>query len=129
MRVAGASHVSFSVSDFDRSLRWYGDVFGAEVMMDEPAEHRRAVVLAIPGTDLLLGLCQFYEGSEGSFDPTQVGLDHFAFSVESRANLDGWVDRLDELGIEHSGAIEVPPGAILNLKDPDGIALALMWRR
>lgn len=97
--------------------------------MDEPAEHRRAVVLAIPGTDLLLGLCQFYEGSEGSFDPTRVGLDHFAFSVESRANLDGWVDRLDELGIEHSGAIEVPPGAILNLKDPDGIALALMWRR
>jgi hypothetical protein len=29
----------------------------------------------------------------------------------------------------HSGPIEVPPGEILNLKDPDGITLALFWDR
>ena len=129
MRVVGASHVSFSVSDFDRSLRWYQDTFGAEVLLDEPADHRHAAVLRLPGTDLLIGICQFYDRGEDSFDPTHLGLDHFAFSVESRDDLDGWAQRLDELAIEHSGAIEVPPGAILNFKDPDGIALALMWRR
>ena len=75
------------------------------------------------------GICQFYERDEGRFDPTNLGLDHFAFSVETRSALDGWAGRLDDLGIVHSGAIEVPPGAILNLKDPDDIALALMWRR
>ena len=84
MRVAGASHVSFSVNDFDRTLRWYREVFEAEVMLDEPAEHRHAAVLRLPGTDLLIGICQFYEHDEASFDPTRIGLDHFAFSVESR---------------------------------------------
>lgn len=129
MLVAGASHVSFSVSDFDRTLRWYQDVFEAELMLDEPAEHRHAAVLQLPGTDLLIGICQFYEQDEASFDPTRVGLDHFAFSVEFRRDLDHWAEHLNDLGIEHSGAIDVPPGAILNFKDPDGIALALMWRR
>lgn len=81
------------------------------------------------GTDLLVGICQLYERQEAPFDPTHVGLDHFAFAVESRDELDRWAERLDDLGIEHSGAIEIPPGAILNFKDPDGIALALMWRR
>jgi catechol-2,3-dioxygenase len=127
--VSGASHVSFSVSDFDRSLRWYREVFGAEVMLDEPAERRRAAVLRLPGTDLLIGICQFHERQDSAFDPTHVGLDHFAFSVATRDDLDVWAVRLDELGIGHSGAIDVPPGAILNFKDPDGIALALMWRR
>lgn len=129
MRVSGASHVSLSVSDFDRSLQWYRAVFEAEVMLDEPADHRHAAVLGLPGTDLLIGICQFYERHDAPFDPSHVGLDHFAFSVASRADLDRWSQRLDGLGIEHSGAIDVPPGAILNLKDPDGIALALMWRR
>lgn len=129
MRVVGASHVSFSVSDFDRSLNWYCKAFDAEVLMDEPAEHRHAAVLRLPGSDLLIGICQFYEGEKSTFDPTHLGLDHFAFSVAAREELDLWARRLDDLGVPHSDPIEVPPGAILNFKDPDNIALALMWRR
>ncbi len=129
MHIVGASHVSFSVADFDRSLRWYQETFGAEVLLDEPADHRHAAVLRLPGTDLLIGICQFHERQADTFDPTHVGLDHFAFSVGSHDDLDQWAEHLDGLGIEHSGAIDVPPGAILNFKDPDGIALALMWRR
>ena len=121
--------MSFSVSDFDRSLNWYRTLFDAEVLMDEPADHRHAAVLSVPGSNLLIGICEFYERDEGSFDPTHLGLDHFAFSVDSRDELNRWAERFDSLGIEHSDAIEVPPGAILNFKDPDGIALALMWRR
>jgi hypothetical protein len=49
--------------------------------------------------------------------------------IETREDLDRWAERLDRLGIERSDAIDVPPGAILNFKDPDGIGLALMWRR
>ena len=128
MHVVGASHLSLSFSDFDRSLRWYLETFEAEVVLDEPADHRHAAVLALPGSDLLIGLCQFYDRQEGLFDPTHLGLDHFAFSVLSRDDLDRWADRLESLGIDHSGAAEIEPGAILNFKDPDGVALALMWR-
>ena len=58
-----------------------------------------------------------------------MGLDHFSFAVERRADLDAWAQRLDDEGVVHSGVIDVPPGAILNLKDPDGIALAIFWDR
>lgn len=129
MRIAGASHVSFSVTDFDRSLTWYQDVLGAEVMLDEPGEDRRAAVLALPGTSLLIGLGQFHSRGEGAFDPTRTGLDHFAFAVEARDDLDRWADHFDHHGVVHSEPVDVPPGAILNFKDPDDIALALMWRR
>jgi glyoxylase I family protein len=64
-----------------------------------------------------------------SFDPTVTGLDHCAFTVDRREDLDAWVQRLDDHGVAHSGVIDVPPGAILNFKDPDGIALAIFWDR
>jgi len=129
MHTAGASHVSFSVRDLERSLAWYREVFGADVMFHEPGEDRSAAVLSLPGTSLLIGLTQFESRPDDAFDPTRTGLDHFAFAVESLAALEQWAELLDSHEIEHSGPIEVPPGAILNFKDPDGIALALMWRR
>ena len=129
MRVDGASHVSFSIRDLAASVAWYRDVLGAEVMLDEPGDERSAAVLELPGTGLLIGLTQFRSNADRGFDPTRTGLDHFAFSVDSRAALDEWASHLDRRGVEHSGPIEVPPGTILNFKDPDGIALALMWRR
>jgi glyoxylase I family protein len=129
MHTCGASHIALSVSNFERSLAWYQEVFGAEVVMDEPADHRHAAVLSLPGTGLLIGLSEFYGRADAPFDPTRTGLDHFAFAVGTRSDLDDWAECLDGLGIDHSGPLEVPPGAILNFKDPDGIALALMWRR
>ena len=32
-------------------------------------------------------------------------------------------------GLDHSAVIDVPPGAMLNFTDPDGIGLALFWDR
>lgn len=104
-------------------------MFDARVLIEETGDERSAVVLELPGTNLLVGLTHFRSGTDGGFDPTRTGLDHFAFSVPDRAALDDWAAHLDRHGVEHSGPIDVPPGAILNLKDPDGIALALMWRR
>jgi catechol-2,3-dioxygenase len=68
-------------------------------------------------------------GGDAPFDPTVTGLDHLAFAVGSPAELAAWAQRLDDAGVAHSGAIDIPPGAILNFKDPDGIALALFWER
>ncbi|HUW02494.1 MAG TPA: VOC family protein [Acidimicrobiales bacterium] len=130
MHVAGASHVSFSVADLERSVAWYEAVFEAEVMMREPPrDGRSAAVLTLPKTTLMVGLVEFARGAGETFDPTRTGLDHFAYAVDSKGALDRWVEHLDRHDIEHSGAIDVPPGAILNFKDPDGIALALFWRR
>ncbi len=76
-----------------------------------------------------VGLVEHKGRLTDSFDPARIGLDHVAFSVASLEALVGWARRLDEHGVPHSGVIDVPPGAILNFKDPDGISLALFWDR
>jgi glyoxylase I family protein len=127
--VVGASHVSFTVSDLAEALRWFQDVFAAEVMMHEPGQDRGAAVLTLPESDLMIGLVAFAAGSKDDFDPVRTGLDHFAFAVETEADLAAWQSHLDGKNVANSGPIEVPPGAILNFKGPCGIALALFWRR
>ena len=56
-------------------------------------------------------------------------MDHFAFSVKSREVLDASAEKLAELGVTHSEVADLAPGAILNFKDPDGVALAFFSDR
>ncbi|MEQ8718768.1 MAG: VOC family protein [Acidimicrobiales bacterium] len=127
--ITGASHVAFTVTDLEQSLWWYREVLGAEMYLDERPGGRDAVILSLSGTSLLVALTTHETGEAGAFDPARTGLDHFAFSVADRDDLDDWAAHLEANGVEHSGAIDVPPGTILNFKDPDGIALALFWHR
>jgi glyoxylase I family protein len=103
-------------------------VLGLVVMFSEDGTERRAAVLGFPGGGHAVGLV-WHAGTSGGFDPRQVGLDHFSFVVPRQEDLASWARRLDDEGVEHSGIVEVPPGAILNFKDPDGIALAIFWDR
>jgi catechol-2,3-dioxygenase len=128
-RVGAWHHVSFSVRDLDASVDWYQRVLGVAVAFQEPPSGgRRAAVLTFPDGTLALGLTQ-HGGGGAPFDPATTGLDHAAFAVDSEDELRRWAQHLDEHGVEHSGPLEIPPGQILNLKDPDGIALALFWDR
>jgi catechol-2,3-dioxygenase len=59
------------------------------------------------------------------FDPTRIGLDHVAFQVPSREELEAWRDNLAAQGVTFSEIVETSFGLHLNLKDPDNIALEL----
>ena len=125
----GLHHVALTVVDLDASARWYRRVLGLQEAFGERSEHRRAVVLGFGHGRADVGLVEHTSVDGAPFDPTVTGLDHVAFAVAERADLDGWAARLDGEGVAHSGIVEIPSGAILNFKDPDGIALSLFWDR
>jgi catechol-2,3-dioxygenase len=120
-------HVALTVSDLDNSASWYSVVLGMVEAFREESPSRRAAVFRFADGRWSVGLVQHVGTSSPAFDPTVIGLDHLSFTVGSRDEMRLWANRLDEHGVEHSGPIEVPPGEILNFKDPDGIALALFW--
>jgi glyoxylase I family protein len=120
-------HVAVTVSNRDRSAAWYTEVLGLVEDFSEDTPTRRAAVLRFPGGGFSVAVVEHVGATSGAFDPTVTGLDHLAFSVGSQDEMRRWAARLDEHGIAHSGPITVPPGEILNFKDPDGIALALFW--
>lgn len=127
--VSGAHHVALTVTDLERSLAWWQRVFDLEVLFREDGGARRAVVLRFGGTSFLLGLVQHGDPEGGRFSPRRTGLDHLALATATRAELASWAEHLDALAVPHSGVVDIPAGAILNLADPDGIAVALFWDR
>jgi catechol-2,3-dioxygenase len=56
-------------------------------------------------------------------DEYRVGLDHLAFGVDSRAQLEDWKKRFDDLGIVHGQIKDASYGSGLSFRDPDNNAL------
>lgn len=128
MELRDFHHVALTVRDCVASARWYGEVLGFRELFAEDGPERRARILAFPGGGVSVGLVEHLgAGEHDAFDPTRTGLDHLAFSVETREALDTWALRLDAAGIHNSGAVDAGPSFVLNFEDPDGIALALFW--
>jgi glyoxylase I family protein len=123
--------VILTVSDADRSAAWYGALLGTDetgryVRPDGQVEQ---VCLIERHSGMELCLVDHRTG-QGVFDEFQIGLDHLEFLVAHREELDGWVARLDELGIPHSGVKEpaYTANAMLTFRDPDNIQLEFFWR-
>jgi catechol 2,3-dioxygenase-like lactoylglutathione lyase family enzyme len=123
--ITGFRHLGLTVTDLERSVRWYTEVLGFRELFRESNSARSAAILRIPDTTVILGLVQFPRADSGAFAPERTGLDHACFAVANRTELDAWVARLDQHGVGHSGVHEMATGPILNFKDPDGIALAI----
>jgi glyoxylase I family protein len=124
--LAGISHIDLSVTDVERSLPFYTDVLGFEVLGREESAERTMVLMTHPG--LSHGVClNEHRGGEGSpFDERRAGLDHLSFRVASRSQLEAWQRTFETHGVAHSPIADTPFGAVLVFRDPDNIQLELM---
>ena len=122
----GLAHVALTVKDVEVSGPWYRRLLGTDPVLDEHtnAGFRHLVWVLDGGT--LLGIHQHERGAPNEqFTEFRVGLDHVGFGCANRAELEKWMDRLNELEIGHGGIVDAGYGSGLSFRDPDGIALEL----
>jgi glyoxylase I family protein len=117
-------HVALTVHSADTSRPWYEALFGAPPVLDEDTGPWRHVVWALPG-GTLFGIHEHPGRTDDSdgFSEYRIGLDHTGFHCPTRADVEEWATRLDELGVTHGDIVDAPYGTGLSFRDPDGNAL------
>ncbi|OBA63364.1 glyoxalase [Mycobacterium sp. 1100029.7] len=125
------AHVRLTVTDIERSRQFYESVFDWPVLLEVPENADEAtrnqfaflfggVVYDLGGT--LLGLRPV--GTD-RFHEDRCGLDHLAFRLASKDELDAAAAHLDDVGVAHEPVKDIGPSFILEFRDPDNIALEL----
>ena len=123
--INGGHHIAFTVSDADRSAQWYADLLGMQVVLDGADDTVKFRVLAHPASGWVIGVREYPGHPDGEFSEFRTGLDHFAFAVSSRAELDDWEEQLRSKGVPFTPAAETPIGTVVVFRDPDNIQLEL----
>lgn len=124
----GVSHFGLSVSDIDKSAKWYEQVLGLQPINKMELPNRTVVFLVHSSTGLVVGLAQHSENIKGNFDEMRIGLDHLALAVGSKDDLDVWESYFTSLNVTHSPVAHIDMGSVLTFRDPDNIQLELFWR-
>jgi glyoxylase I family protein len=121
--ITGGHHIALTVRNADRSAQWYGDLLGMQVVLKSDDDTVRFRILAHPGSGWLIGIRQYPGREEGAFDEFRTGLDHFAFAVSSRAELESWEQRLHKADVRLTPIAETPIGSVIVFRDPENIQL------
>lgn len=118
---AGVDHVSFTVTDLDRSQHFYTSVLDFVMVLD--VGYGR--IFVHPTTGFTLSLMKHEEAHGGAFSELATGLDHLGLTAESRVELEEWERRFEDLGVTYTPIRDMEFGYHLNFRDPDNIALEL----
>ena len=117
MKAQGLNHIQISVSDMERSLKFYSGLMG----MRELFREGELVFLQSPvGSDLLT-----LRQAEGRVDVTAGGLQHFGFSIK-REDHSAAVEEARTYGAEVLGVGQHGDNSLYAyIKDPDGYIVEL----
>jgi catechol 2,3-dioxygenase-like lactoylglutathione lyase family enzyme len=136
------NHVGISVTDLDRSIAFYRDMFGMEPLtdpfpfsgdqfseiMDIPDAQGRMCMIA--GGNLWLELFEFANPAGKAKDPnykvSDRGISHFGFNVEDIA---ATYDKLKAAGVPVHGRLQTFMGGGMRAaycRDPDGNVFEIM---
>jgi glyoxylase I family protein len=124
-QMMGFSHVDLTVSDCDRAATWWQDVLGFTLV--HQARHGTFEVRAMAHPSGIGVTVMTHDGTArtDAFDEQRVGLDHLAFRVSDRDELQRWVTHLDAMGVPNTGIIDTGFGPTVVFRDPDNMQLEL----
>ena len=140
MQVLGMAHTSFTVSDIDKSVAFYRDALGMELLFQSEASGPSVeTILGMPGARLkgahlkagnhTLELLQYLSPEGRPYDrrTCDIGSGHIAFLVQDineaykTLSAQGVHFKSAPQGIEEGGE----PHWVCYMTDPDGISLEL----
>ena len=119
-------HTRFRVSDMDKSISFYQDVLGMEVIEQKTSPRgSKLVFLKFPDMDCELELCSF-SGSGSVHVPED--LVHLAFEVD---DLEVCIEKLNAAGVPITeGPLETSNGTkFIFTEDPDKYEIELMYHK
>ena len=115
-------HVNFTVSDLDRSVRFYTELFDTSIRWEGTLDDGRRAA-HVGDLDHYLALFEARKPGRASKDYGQVGMNHFGFVVD---DLDAMKERLLMLGVTPQSEQDYDPGRRLYFLDPDGVEIELV---
>jgi catechol 2,3-dioxygenase-like lactoylglutathione lyase family enzyme len=124
---SGLNHVATVTADLDRLVRFYQDVFGAEITFEMQAtdDHPRMTILDL-GSGAALNAFEVPADSIVGERRRQGGrgpIDHYALAVDSRPTLEQVRDRLVAAGADIGEIQRLGDEWSLFFRDPDGMEL------
>ncbi|SHK24266.1 VOC family protein [Paramaledivibacter caminithermalis] len=140
MKIRSVSHVGLTVSDFEKSVKWYYEMFGFKLISEKIINKEQAEELyelyRLKNTAVRLGflrspkggIIEIFEFSSclPSKHPVwnRPGPTHIALDVK---NLKGWYNTLKNKGVEFFSEPQTTSGSDwVFLKDPDGNLIELI---
>jgi lactoylglutathione lyase len=143
VKVTGADHTSYTISNLERSLAFYVGVLGCEILWRREITNEyfgeivglpgcivKAAHLRIPGSEHRVELFEYVQptGSYQNVHPNNVGSSHLSFIVD---DLHAAYENLKAVGVQfRSPPVEITAGPNqggwgIYLLDPDGITVEL----
>ena len=119
-------HVHLKVADLERSLRFYCDVLGFELMQRMSDQ---AAFVSAGGYHHHIGLNTWDSRGGSPPPPGATGLFHIGILYPTRAALADAVRRLMKARIRLDGASDHGVSEAIYLRDPDGNGVELYWDR
>ena len=129
LRPKALDHVGLTVTDMDRSLRFYSEILGLELLRRsaQGANGASSAVLKVGDQEInIFSDAGFASVPAGE---TPRGIDHFCLEIES-ATIDDIVGALRRAGVEIAkGPVQRRDGISLFVGDPDGCRVELIVKK
>jgi lactoylglutathione lyase len=143
-RFDGVSHLGIQVADLERSVGFYGDLLGFELvarwvrdqdyiqeLVGYPGVELHVAVFRLPLSDAFLEILEYRNVEKQTIDPSTAnpGTAHFCLYVNG---LDACYEQLAAAGVEFVSAVKSPDvgpnkgGKAVYMLDPDGIRIELI---